>query len=73
MLVGMGLMTLLDAHSPIAVTVPIQIIAAVGFGLVYATIFTVMAPLEPVHNASALSFLLFVRTLSSVRTPPPPT
>ncbi|KAJ8464053.1 hypothetical protein ONZ51_g9846 [Trametes cubensis] len=65
MLVGMGLMTLLDADSPIAVTIPIQIIAGVGFGLVYATIFTVMAPLEPVHNASALSFLLFVRTLSS--------
>ncbi|KAI0657015.1 iron permease [Cubamyces menziesii] len=65
MLVGVGLMTLLDADSPIAVTIPMQIVAAVGFGFVYATTFTVMAPLEPVHNASALSFLLFVRTLSS--------
>ncbi|KAH9886044.1 iron permease [Cubamyces lactineus] len=65
MLIGVGLMTLLNADSSIAVTIPVQVIAAVGFGLVYATIFTVMAPLDPVHNASALSFLLFVRTLSS--------
>lgn len=66
MLIGVGLFTLIDADTPIAVTVPMQIIAAIGFGFLWATNFTVMAPLDPVHNASALSFLLFVRTFSSV-------
>ncbi|KAL1946355.1 hypothetical protein VTO73DRAFT_15482 [Trametes versicolor] len=65
MLVGVGLFTLIDADTPIAVTVPMQIIASIGFGFLWATNFTVMAPLDPVHNASALSFLLFVRTFSS--------
>ncbi|KAI0332875.1 iron permease [Cubamyces sp. BRFM 1775] len=65
MLIGVGLMTLLDADSSIAMIITVQVVAAVGIGLVYATTFTVMAPLEPIHNASALSFLLFVRTLSS--------
>lgn len=68
MLIGLGLFTLIDADTPIAVTVPMQIIASIGFGFLWATNFTVMAPLDPVHNASALSFLLFVRTFSSVST-----
>lgn len=66
MLIGLGLFTLIDADTPIAVTVPMQIIASIGFGFLWSTNFTVMAPLDPVHNASALSFLLFVRTFSSV-------
>lgn len=66
MLIGVGLFTLIDADTSIAVTVPMQIIASIGFGFLWATNFTVMAPLDPVHNASALSFLLFVRTFSSV-------
>ncbi|KAI0764529.1 iron permease [Trametes elegans] len=63
--IGVGLLTLLSENTPVAVTIPIQMVAAVGFGFLYATTFTVMAPLDPVHNASALSFLLFVRTISS--------
>ncbi|KAL1946346.1 hypothetical protein VTO73DRAFT_15473 [Trametes versicolor] len=63
--IGVGLLTLLTEHTPVAVTIPIQVVAACGFGFLYATTFTVMAPLDPVHNAAALSFLLFVRTISS--------
>ncbi|KAI0630968.1 iron permease [Trametes polyzona] len=65
MLIGVGLLTLIDENTSIAVTVPMQITASIGFGFLYATTFTVMAPLDPIHNASALSFLLFVRTVSS--------
>ncbi|KAI0720826.1 major facilitator superfamily domain-containing protein [Cerioporus squamosus] len=65
MLLGVGLLQLLDENTPIAISIPFQIIAAVGFGFLYATTFTVLAPLEPTQNAAALSFLLFVRTLSS--------
>ncbi|KAI0716366.1 iron permease [Earliella scabrosa] len=65
MFVGVGLLTLLDENSHVALSIPFQIIAAVGFGFLYATTFTVLAPLDPTQNAAALSFLLFVRTLSS--------
>ncbi|KAI0739203.1 Mfs1.1 [Daedaleopsis nitida] len=65
MFLGVGLLTLLDEKSSVAITIPFQIIAAVGFGFLYATTFTVLAPLDPTQNAAALSFLLFFRTLSS--------
>ncbi|KAI0642525.1 major facilitator superfamily domain-containing protein [Trametes meyenii] len=67
MATGVGLLTLLDARTPVAVSVPFQMLAAVGVGLVYSTTFAVLAPLEPAQNAAALSFLLFMRTFSSVR------
>lgn len=70
MLIGVGLLTLLHEDTHVAISIPFQVIAAVGFGFLYATTFTVLAPLEPTQNAAALSFLLFVRTLSSVRTAP---
>lgn len=70
MLLGVGLLTLLHEDTHVAISIPFQVIAAVGFGFLYATTFTVLAPLEPTQNAAALSFLLFVRTLSSVRTAP---
>ncbi|CDO76935.1 hypothetical protein BN946_scf185006.g17 [Trametes cinnabarina] len=60
-----GLLTLLKPGTPVAVTIPFQAIAAIGFGFVYATTFSVLAPLPPTHNAAALSFLLFMRTFSS--------
>ncbi|KAI0739191.1 Mfs1.1 [Daedaleopsis nitida] len=65
MFIGVGLLTLLDEDSPIALSIPFQVIAAVGFGFLYATTFTVLAPLDPTQNAAALSFLLFLRTFSS--------
>ncbi|KAL7277412.1 hypothetical protein ACG7TL_009274 [Trametes sanguinea] len=65
MTIGVGLLTLLKPDTPVAVTVPFQVIAAIGFGFVYATTFSVLAPLPPTQNAAALSFLLFMRTFSS--------
>ncbi|TBU22577.1 MFS general substrate transporter [Dichomitus squalens] len=65
MLLGMGLLTLLKESTPVAVTIPMQIIVAVGFGFLYATTFSVLAPLDPVNNSAALSLLLFVRTFSA--------
>ncbi|TFK91205.1 iron permease [Polyporus arcularius HHB13444] len=65
MLLGVGLLTILDENTSVAISIPFQIIAAVGFGFLYATTFSVLAPLDPTQNAAALSFLLFVRTLSS--------
>ena len=66
MLVGIGLLTVLNEDTPLAVSIPFQIIAASGFGFLYGTTPVVMAPLEPEQNAAAISFLLFVRTFSSV-------
>ncbi|KAI9066853.1 Mfs1.1 [Trametes sanguinea] len=65
MTIGVGLLTLLKPSTPVAVTIPFQVIAAIGFGFVYATTFSVLAPLPPTQNAAALSFLLFMRTFSS--------
>ncbi|OSC96590.1 Mfs1.1 [Trametes coccinea BRFM310] len=65
MTIGVGLLTLLKPDTPVAVTIPFQVIAAIGFGFVYATTFSVLAPLPPTQNAAALSFLLFMRTFSS--------
>lgn len=66
MLLGIGLLCTLSSRSPIGVTVPFQMITAVGFGFVYSTTFTVLAPLDVSSNAQALSFLLFARTFSQV-------
>jgi hypothetical protein len=66
MAIGIGLFLILDINTPIGVTVPFQMIAAFGFGLLYSTTFTVLAPLDVSLNASALSFLLFARTFSKV-------
>ncbi|KAH9886043.1 Mfs1.1 [Cubamyces lactineus] len=65
MTTGVGLLTLMKASTPVAVSIPFQVLAAVGVGFVYSTTFSVLAPLEPTQNASALSFLLFMRTFSS--------
>ncbi|KAI0332877.1 Mfs1.1 [Cubamyces sp. BRFM 1775] len=65
MITGVGLLTLMKASTPVAVSIPFQMLAAVGVGFVYSTTFSVLAPLEPTQNASALSFLLFMRTFSS--------
>jgi len=63
-LLGTGLYLLLDVNTTVGETVPFQLISAIGFGFIYATTFTVLAPLEPTQNAPALAFLQFVRTFS---------
>lgn len=45
MLIGVGLLTLLHEDTHVAISIPFQVIAAVGFGFLYATTFTVLAPL----------------------------
>ncbi|KAH7925397.1 iron permease [Leucogyrophana mollusca] len=64
MFLGIGLLCLLHPDSPIGLSIPFQIIAAVGMGLLYATQFSVLAPLDPQLNAQALSFLIFTRSFS---------
>ncbi|KAJ6461401.1 MFS general substrate transporter [Mycena sanguinolenta] len=64
MTLGVGLLLVLDIDTPIGTTVPFQMIAAFGFGLLYSTTFTVLAPLNVSLNSAALSFLLFARTFS---------
>ncbi|KAJ7704931.1 iron permease [Mycena rosella] len=64
MALGVGLLLLLDINTPIGTTVPFQMIAAFGFGLLYSTTFSVLAPLDVSFNSAALSFLLFARTFS---------
>lgn len=66
MLIGIGLLTLLKLNTPFGVSVPFQIIASVGFGFLYSTTFSVLAPLDVSANAQALAFLLFARTFSQV-------
>ncbi|KAH9917681.1 Mfs1.1 [Epithele typhae] len=65
MFLSVGLISMINEKTPQGEIVPFQLILGVGAGLLYATTFTVLAPLEPTQNASALSFLLFVRTITS--------
>ncbi|EIN06465.1 iron permease [Punctularia strigosozonata HHB-11173 SS5] len=64
MLVALGLFTIIDRTSSVGETVPMQMIMGISFGFLYATTFSVLAPLPPTLNAQALSFLMFVRTFS---------
>ncbi|KAJ7235108.1 iron permease [Mycena haematopus] len=64
MTLGVGLLIILNPSTAIGITVPFQMIAAFGFGLLYATTFSVLAPLDVALNSAALSFLLFARTFS---------
>jgi hypothetical protein len=70
MLVALGLFTILGRHTAIGATVPMQLVMGVSFGFVYATTFSVLAPLPPTLNAQALSFLMFVRTFSQASPSP---
>ncbi|KAJ3718080.1 iron permease [Lentinula guzmanii] len=64
MCLGTGLLCLLGPNTSIGVTVPIQIAAAVGIGLIYSTQFVILAPIEPTLNAQALSFMVFLRSFA---------
>ena len=66
MLLGVGLISMINENTSLGAVIPYEIILSVGGGLLYATTFSVLAPLEPTQNAAALSFLLFIRTITSV-------
>lgn len=65
-ILGTGLLLVLDPSTPIGVSVPFQMIISVGLGFLYATTFSVLAPLQVTDNAAALAFLLFCRTFPQV-------
>lgn len=61
--VGTGLLVLLKASSTLTFAHGIQVPAAIGLGMLYAsTSFAVLAPLPPSLNAPAMSFHAFTRS-----------
>ncbi|KAJ8518245.1 hypothetical protein ONZ45_g4681 [Pleurotus djamor] len=67
MMVGLGLLTTLDADSTKGKAVGFTVLLGVGIGLEYSTtVFPVQAPLPVTLNAPSLAFLLFVRSFATV-------
>ncbi|KAI9060770.1 iron permease [Trametes sanguinea] len=61
--IGMGLQSTLGADAATRNWIGFQIVAGIGFGLLFtATTFPILAPLPVEVNASALSFFIFIRT-----------
>ncbi|KAM5544688.1 hypothetical protein V8D89_001586 [Ganoderma adspersum] len=61
--IGMGLQSTLHADSATRNWIGFQIVAGIGFGMLFtATTFPILAPLPVELNASALSFFIFIRT-----------
>ncbi|KAL1941010.1 hypothetical protein VTO73DRAFT_7646 [Trametes versicolor] len=61
--IGMGLQSTLGADSATRNWIGFQIVAGIGFGLLFtATTFPILAPLPVELNATALAFFIFVRT-----------
>ncbi|KIM90095.1 hypothetical protein PILCRDRAFT_1464 [Piloderma croceum F 1598] len=61
--IGMGLQTTLHTDSAIRNWVGFEIVAGIGFGLLFtATTFPILAALPVSDNASALSFFIFIRS-----------
>ncbi|KAF9018941.1 MFS general substrate transporter [Hymenopellis radicata] len=66
-LIGLGLMTTLNATTNLASAIGYLIILGIGLGFNYATtVFPVQAPLPVLLNAPALSLHMFCRTFSGV-------
>ncbi|KZV67239.1 iron permease [Peniophora sp. CONT] len=63
--VGFGVLTLLDSDSSKATYIGCQIILGIGLGIIWiSTQFAILAPLPFSNNAHALAFFTFVRSLS---------
>lgn len=68
MVVGIGLLSTLDADSSRSKAIGYSIIAGMGIGdLILASYFPVLAPIKVAQNAHALALLVFVRNFSLVR------
>jgi len=62
-IIGMGLQSTLHAGSATRNWIGFQIVAGVGFGLLFtATTFPILAPLPVRLNANALAFFIFIRS-----------
>ncbi|KAL0958478.1 hypothetical protein HGRIS_000617 [Hohenbuehelia grisea] len=67
MMIGLGLLSTLDADSTKARAVGFSVLLGIGIGLEYSTtVFPVQAPLPVTLNAPSLAFLLFVRSFATV-------
>ncbi|KAJ7833677.1 major facilitator superfamily domain-containing protein [Mycena leptocephala] len=67
MVVGIGLLSTLDADSTRSKAIGYSIIAGMGIGdLILASYFPVLAPIKVAQNAHALALLVFVRNFSLV-------
>lgn len=66
-IVGSGLLVILKADSSESAAHGLQVILAIGLGILYAAVnFPVLAPLPPSLNAHAMSFLAFSRSFGQV-------
>ncbi|KZV73042.1 iron permease [Peniophora sp. CONT] len=64
-IVGFGILTLLDRESDTARYIGCQIVLGIGLGIIWvATAFPILAPLPYSNNAHALAFYAFNRNLS---------
>lgn len=62
MIIGFGLLTLLDENSSRGAYIGLQVLLAVGLGIIWiGTQFPILAPLPFSNNAHALAFFTFVR------------
>ncbi|KAF8314215.1 MFS general substrate transporter [Clavulina sp. PMI_390] len=63
MMVGYGTMSILTAKSTIAMAEGLQIVGAIGFGMLYVgPNFAILAPLAVEDNAHALALMAYIRT-----------
>ena len=68
MIIGFGVLSILDENSSRAMYIGCQIPVAVGLGLIWVgTQFPILAPLPFSNSAHALSFFTFVRCFAQVR------
>ncbi|KAF9531390.1 MFS multidrug transporter [Crepidotus variabilis] len=63
-LLGLGLLIILRPSTSVGVLVPIQLLAGVGNGFLYATTVAVLAPLPIPMNPPAMAFQVFLRQFS---------
>jgi hypothetical protein len=69
--IGFGLLTMLEPGTSRAISSAYQVILGIGFGILWiATQFPVMAPLPVSNNSHALAFFTFVRVFAQVRLRP---
>lgn len=66
-IIGLGLMTLLDADSPKAMWIPFSIVCGAGLGTLYTSIrFPTLAPLDVEQHTLATGFFLYARSFGQV-------
>lgn len=67
LIIGLGLMTLIQAYSPPAVFVCFPLVAGLGLGALSTALrFPILAPLRPAQHPQAMGFFQFSRSLGQV-------